>query len=235
MMRSGHHAIMQWLCNIMGGNIGFVNNCYTIPWDRSWDNVIFNREDKPLLTSLRKLSNLSATCPCSYTITDILILRSPRNLFASRLKHSMALVAKRVANPQCIESMTRKSIPLWKEYAREFINNQIPGLIKISYDMWFQYPQYRISIAKQLNAQYLDASIKHIPSYGDGSSFDGMTYDGQAHKMDVLNRHKSYQSSEFFQSLFDSEVDMLATQVENLLLTDLGPIASPGQSDPSLE
>ncbi|MBE9064332.1 hypothetical protein [cf. Phormidesmis sp. LEGE 11477] len=133
---------------------------------------------------------------------ELLVLRDPFNLFASRLKQNF--VATKARKLPMVE--------MWLEHAREFVGES--GYLKrnricISYNRWFSNMDYRRSLADQLDIPFSDAGLENISAFGGGSSFDGTGDDsrlsGRASALDVTNRWRQFADDPRFQSLFASE------------------------------
>jgi hypothetical protein len=116
---------------------------------------------------------------------DVLILRDPFNLFASRKRAGAAL--------QGVHPST--AVRIWKQHAREFLGQSRylnrPHIL-INYNRWVTERSYRQKLAARLEVDFTDASINTVPATGGGSSFDGSRYDGAASKMKVFERWKVY-------------------------------------------
>jgi hypothetical protein len=130
---------------------------------------------------------------------DILILRDPFNLFASRLRAGKDLSPISVAT----------AVRIWKQHARECIGqsrhlNQSPVLI--NYNRWVTEPPYRQQLAVKLGLNFTDASINTVHKTAGGSSFDGSHYDGHASRMKVLERWKFYQNDPTYQQILHPEL-----------------------------
>ncbi|AFZ34441.1 hypothetical protein Sta7437_0854 [Stanieria cyanosphaera PCC 7437] len=129
---------------------------------------------------------------------DVLIIRDPFNLFASRIKNNFLAT----------KSKTKTSIELWLDYAREFLNetNYLQhNKVCINYNLWVQNKDYRQEIAKQLDINFTDAGIDNVSGCGGGSSFDGRNLDGKANQMDVNNRWKQLLDHDQYRQLFNHE------------------------------
>ncbi|MFP4144072.1 MAG: hypothetical protein ACLFV3_02915 [Phycisphaeraceae bacterium] len=128
---------------------------------------------------------------------DVLILRDPFNLFASRLRAGSAEVGLTVAKR------------IWKQHAREFI--QGPSRLRhdpvlIRYNQWFTDRDYRRALADRLGLTFTDAGLREVAACHGGSSFDGLAYDGDAQQMGVLSRWKHYAADAQYRMLFDEEL-----------------------------
>lgn len=136
---------------------------------------------------------------------DLLIVRDPFNLFASRWRAGLSVISP--------ATMVR----IWKQHAREALGQRRyrhrPNLW-IYYNRWVTDRAYRQQIAARLGLPFSDAGIDRVPDTAGGSSFDGMRYDGAARQMKVLERWKVYQHDPGYLRLFDDEVVDLAQQLD---------------------
>ena len=135
---------------------------------------------------------------------DILILRDPFNLFASRMRGEFGRVS------------TTTALRIWKQHAREYLGVKRylkhPRIL-INYNQWASRKTYRREIAEQLGLKFTDASSEKVPATGNGSSFDGRRYDGRATRMRILERWKHFIDSEAYAALFDQEVHTLSQRI----------------------
>ena len=138
---------------------------------------------------------------------DVIIMRDPFNLFASRLQSKPR---EDRPNFSMLEVYSRRyTLPeLWISYAKEclgetnFLKNKT---LFLNYNRWFLDFNYRRDIANQLNLNFSDNGFNDISISGRGSSFDGLKYAGEAHKMDVLNRWKSFVDSTLYRQLLRTD------------------------------
>jgi hypothetical protein len=138
---------------------------------------------------------------------DVLILRDPFNLFASRLKR----------NVPDFKSGFFALPDLWILYAREYLgltqvlnNNKVV----INYNRWCADPAYRHQVALRLGLDFTDAGFEEVPPFGGGSSFDGLDYRAEASRMQVLNRFHSMVDREDFLNMFrDPLIVRLSDQI----------------------
>jgi hypothetical protein len=136
--------------------------------------------------------------------TDVLILRDPFNLFASRLRAGFGEVSNETA------------LRIWKQHAREFLG--IRHYLKqhrvlINYNRWATERGYRREVADELGLDFSDSSRHHVPAAGNGSSFDGRRYNGYASRMKALERWTHFAHSEHYAALFDDEVHTLSQRI----------------------
>ncbi len=140
---------------------------------------------------------------------DLLVLRDPFNLFASRLKRNFVAT----------KSKKLPMVELWLEYAKEFVGESRylkRHRVCVNYNRWFADIDYRRELADQLEIPFSDADLETVSAFGGGSSFEG-TGDGvgeQARALDVTNRWRKFADDPAFQQLFESEaVWHYATQI----------------------
>ncbi|MEX2672990.1 MAG: hypothetical protein WD294_12870 [Phycisphaeraceae bacterium] len=135
---------------------------------------------------------------------DILILRDPYNLFASRLRNPAGLVPGKSA------------MRIWKQHARQAA--EAPRQLRhnpvvIAYNRWFADETYRRHIAEQLGLAFTDAGRLEVAACNGGSSFDGMSYRHHADRMPVLRRWAHYVDDPDYANLMDPSVMKLARKV----------------------
>lgn len=138
---------------------------------------------------------------------DVVVMRDPFNLFASRLKSKPR---EDRPNFSMLEVYSRRyNLPeLWVSYAKECLAET--SLLKnkklfVNYNQWFFDIEYRKSLSAQLHMEFSDDGLNDISVSGRGSSFDGDKYAGEAHKMDVLNRWKQFADIPRYRQLFKTE------------------------------
>ena len=134
---------------------------------------------------------------------DLLIIRDPFNLFASRLKTS-----DQEPDFLSVNSQNKTMIDLWIDYAKEYLgetNYLKHNKICINYNQWFADVEYRQQIAEKLQMEFSDAGIDRVKSFGGGSSFEGKQFDGKATSMDVLNRWQKVSDNPQYKEFFTNQ------------------------------
>ena len=134
----------------------------------------------------------------------VVILRSPKNVFASRIKHWNL-----ISPSGWIDGGTTTN--QWTNYARLF--NKVDGVIFISYDEFVQSEHYRRLICDKLGGVYSDKTLSRVEDVGRGSSFDGVMFDGKAQEMKVFERSEVYKDNPKFQALFTDEIKALSKEI----------------------
>ena len=144
---------------------------------------------------------------------DILILRDPFNLFASRLKAGLIKghYTHHGSKPISLLTLNR----LYKQHAREYLGekNYLRNKVLINFNLWARSREYRKNIANDLGIPFTDEGFREVTKVAGGSSFDGTKFSGMAHKMDVNSRWKKYAEDPEYLELFDPELTELATRI----------------------
>jgi hypothetical protein len=135
---------------------------------------------------------------------DLLLLRDPFNLFASRINGGTGSVASATA------------FRIWKQHAREFLElrrHLRDDRVLVNYNRWVREEAYRREVAEALGLPFSDAGRLQVPAVGSGSSFDGRAFDGNADGMPVLERWKWLQRNPRCLQGFDADVVDLARRI----------------------
>ena len=144
---------------------------------------------------------------------DLLVLRDPRNLFASRLASGYGWLED--------ELVAR----VWSQHAREFLGlrrNLRQERLRVSYNEWVTSADYRRELASTLELEFDDRAAHKVPAAAGGSSFDGTAYDGRAEEMPVLRRWHDFLGDRRFHRLLTPAVLELSERV-------FGPAVLPEQ------
>ncbi|OZH53967.1 hypothetical protein AFK68_14040 [Hydrocoleum sp. CS-953] len=170
------------------------------------DCLIYSYEDFPLdqIASDKFEGNHDIYLGKSAIRYDLLILRDPFNLLASRLKTS-----SKVSYFLSVNSQNKTMIDLWLDYAKEYLgetNYLKHNKICINYNQWFADIDYRRQIADKLQMEFSDLGIDKVTGFGGGSSFEGKQFDGKGTSMDVLNRWQKVSDNPQYKQFFDREV-----------------------------
>jgi len=218
--RSGNHAIINWIRKQHHGEVWHLNkipvkrNPYRFLYEHypkeklkqeakgnftKKDCLIYSYEDHALeqITNKGFESKAELYLGKSASKYDLLILRDPFNLLASRFKKGYIKV-------KCPDITL---VELWISYAKEYLGET--NLLKskkicVNYNQWFSDVNYRRQLAEQLNVKFSDAGFNDVKGQGGGSSFDGLTFRGKAAEMDVLNRWKVFADDPQYRKLIDN-------------------------------
>jgi hypothetical protein len=135
---------------------------------------------------------------------DVLLLRDPFNLFASRINGAVSHAASQTA------------FRIWKQHAREYLGLRRhlgKDRVLVSYNRWVRDVRYRAEVAHALELPFTDAGRLQVPGAGLGSSFDGRRFDGNAEKMAVLDRWRWLEQHPRHLEGFDADVLELAVRI----------------------
>ncbi len=206
MQRSGTHAIINWMVDSLAAT-GHVQG-YLDPFnplamaDRrpmklardDTSTVIVSVEDRTIADAeqLLKDAALDGYLPIGKDLspTLLVILRDPFNLFASR----------RMFNQRCqLGNTSQEALDCWKEHAAFALD----GGTTCRYNHWCHSVEYRKRSANDFGFHSNDSTIETVSTQGNGSSFDGMHFDGGASQMATGERWKTFQHHASFWNLFD--------------------------------
>jgi len=234
LMRSGHHAIIQWiqghfdeplliLNDVPPGTNPFVasrgnpatyaDRCGNI---QSRKGVIYNYEDRDLnlIFSAEFLKLKHLYLGRSKHNYNLIVIRDPRNCFASRLEWLDKLESPTIPHPRNVEG--RKMLAeRWKQYAKEYlgITQIIPNKIPVSYDQWFLDEDYRRQISAKLGLEFNDRHKDKLATQGK-SSFDEFKFLKNAGEMKVLDRWQKFKDDPLYVELMaDKELVGLAESI----------------------
>lgn len=236
MSRSGNHAVINWILSQTRGRTCFLNctepkfnpfrsarplddgRCIQVNYDgfdldaelcgqfSDKDLLIYSHEDCFLGTIAKGPfeDNHDALVGPSLRRSDVLILRDPFNLFASRFRAGFGEVSSQTA------------LRIWKQHAREFLGDRRylrQPRVLINYNRWAAEKDYRRDVAEQLGLSFCDSSRQHVPAVGNGSSFDGRRYNGNAARMKLEERWKHYIHDRSYVEMFDADVRSLSQRI----------------------
>jgi hypothetical protein len=159
-----------------------------------------------------------STLPCP--LYNILILRDPCNMFSSRIRKASLQNIPGIF-PREDGPFMQRVVQLWKNHAREFLGmtEHLENKVCILFDAWFADVNYRKSLSRQLGLEFSDRGFSRVSDVCRGSSFDGIAFDGNNQKMDVLNRknHLSPTEQQLLEHIFrDQELRELAKRIAEI-------------------
>jgi len=203
LMRSGHHAIIDWIFYNLNSPKIFINNCrnktkfhyvvvnefgnkpkkFKLKELSNFKNIIVNFEHKNL--NICKDSNWGNLKKIAKPI-DVVVVRDPFNWVASSL------------SKKTFKQPININMDLWKQYANECLKeNLISNRIPIKFNDWFSNSEYRKLIADRLKISNDEYIINKISTR---SSFDGYKFKKNAQDMKVLERWKKFKNDKRFLS-----------------------------------
>jgi hypothetical protein len=195
MKRSGNHAIIYWL--LKQRNMRFFNNVFPMgkvlkrgvnfPFPVRITPYLKRRARQksgrwffngPVLGEAGTLVSIEdqfldtpffEDIPWRYR--NLLILRDPYNLFASRIRRGRT--RDHVCYPREYNDVFERAVSLWKQSFREFSGETsfLRGKQCVLYDAWLVDPSYRRSVAAVLGLELRDNDIGAQAREGGGSSF----------------------------------------------------------------
>lgn len=211
--RSGGHGVIDWVLGLHEGHKihynqvarlepGMIRPAQIKPFPGDIDKPMLELvscEDVPLRV-MHFLQSPRRT---------LFMLRDPYNMFASRLKmmRDQAAVGR-----DDLAKAVRVRPPLWKEYAREYVEPRIlPHAIRLNFNRWYDDVAYRQEIAERLEMPFSDRGFGSTSGwvYSRGSSFG----ENNPHNLDLGNRWRSFQCDPEYLSYFDDEIRELARQI----------------------
>jgi hypothetical protein len=220
--RSGNHAVIHWLwrgledgdkhsvllANSVADALNSSNPYSRLDYlrreiERSRpDYVILGYEDCSFarrhdLKHYKKLSSGNSR--------QVLLLRSFPNLIASQIQRRHNL-GKAGALRVPIWRLSLAAIrDLWVEYAKTIASEKEKnGFVSVLYDRWFNDRKYRDEIGNQLGFANRDTGLDYVPEFGEGSSFDGISFQGEGSAMSVLGRWRMFKHDEESMSTYKS-------------------------------
>lgn len=204
--RSGNHGIINWIVRQSSGRVVFLNNAkinmnpfrsryidFKEPHIRreAWGNLskkdllIISYEDYSLSNLYQKrYQNKVLETGLSKNIFNVIILRDPFNMYASRLKgESVGKIS--------FHKKAKYALDLWLAYAKEYVGETSylsSRKITISYNQWCTDIKYRKQIADELKLDFSDEGFSELAGI---SSFDGKSQ-MDATRLNTLNRWKHF-------------------------------------------
>jgi len=226
LMRSGNHALINWLMAQTTKRSCFLNNI-----DRKGNpfcSLCGNKNRQVayiLLNEEKKKYDFVKECEGKFEQKDYLIysledpllpsfLNKPffknRSAFVgSSEKFLYILILRDIFNNFASRSKNKRdcsseSINKWLALAKEFVDetNFLSSKFCINFNEFFKNRDYRRKISSELGLSFSDKGIqKIVPAFGGGSSFDGKKYQGKIFKMKVNERWRHYANISLFKSL----------------------------------
>ncbi len=147
---------------------------------------------------------------------DLLILRDPQNLFASRIKKAFSREWLEVY-PRENNKFMQRATQLWKQHAKEALGQSsfLEKPVVVFFDSWIGNEDYRQNTAHELGLSiHSEQSLEKTAHYGGGSSFSEQGHDSSA--VEILNRSASLAGEEenlLHEIMQDEELIELRTQI----------------------
>ena len=218
--RSGHHAVIHWLCKQLPGRVAYYNNCnHLLQWR---NKSVYSNGVRPSTSHVYSFENFDISGFREIKLNGrfdkiIFVNRDPYNWLASSMARGGALSKpKKLFRPSEKQikylnywgnSMTR--LDMYIQYMKQCLNEEDyigEPFYHINYNEWFLDKGYRKKLCDELGLMFSDEGMDHVPPRGSGSSFDGKKFRGRGSQMDVLNRWKSLQDNEEYGACLTDEI-----------------------------
>ena len=180
------------------------------------DYLLFSHEDSFLgpLVHPRFLEKREQWVGRARSKKDILIIRDPFNLFASRRKAGFLLGHENHSGhrPMSVNSIRR----IYKQHAKEVIgkSNFLKEKIIINFNLWVKSKDYRSAIAKKLGLEnHTDEGMRKVSGVAGGSSFDGTSISARELHRRLEERWREYAGESDFWEIFDEELLDLTIEI----------------------
>ena len=222
--RSGHHAVLNWIC-AQHGNIRHINDVhlsddktqFKTPQKEAGLTVYGSGRDTLInlegfkLGLWRKDAWEDTPAVKSYDrIYPVLVVRRFRNWLAS----TVVTIESKKPETRALHGYLDKRILCYRDHINAAVTKRSPfsNLLVILYDKWVKSAEYRESLCKPLDIPFTDDGLQSVPKFGSGSSFNAREYDSKAQEMNVLNRWKQVASNTTFKLYRDKykDLDMLS-------------------------
>ena len=195
MRRSSIHAVTNWMRTSLataGEPHVLLNNVRLLRFNSKSENVVFSDNyvstgpgsEHILIVFEDKLLRRIDESPLPKNIgadryRRLVVVRDPYNLAASRLQ-------KRRRRGNTNMPLSRLAT-MWPDHA-------LPGesWVQCIYNHWVRDEDHRRQVAESLALPSCPPAPDSVARAGDGSSFDGLRYDGRAGEMQVLDRWRNF-------------------------------------------
>jgi hypothetical protein len=129
-------------------------------------------------------------------LTNVLVLRDPKNLFASRIRKGER--GDHPAYPSELGAEMSRATETWKTHAKEFLGatSHLANKVSVFFGDWFADESYRRELSRRLGLGFTDEGFLSVSEAGGGSSFDGTRFDGRGGSMNVLARQEELSAPE---------------------------------------
>lgn len=224
--RSGNHAIINWIISNLSGEGHFLNDLRPLDSDSKeqipnnfaqidqLDWLIHSYEDIKLNYLKGRLYRQwqDRHLGKSQTRKNILILRDPFNLLASRLHGNQSGQIRFRTGKEGFGN-------IWKMYAAEYLGNShfLKDRVSINYSEWKSDSTYRLKIAEKLGLSSTNTSLGGVSEIGGGSSFEQAPAEKSGEQLKTDERWQRYRDNPDFLNVFrDRELLDLALKIFKL-------------------
>ena len=240
MHRTGHHPIAIWLLHQQQGISDFSINTLT-----QWLFLVKNgselsalannplktgpdeHPDKAKFTEIINDINpdLLITTHERKSLTDVAFAYSESPLFNDNPRLVIVLRDFRNWVASCVKMAKRDNKPVEEVISHDDIRtyadhlnwySPVGSMVFVKYNQWFQDTGYREEIATKLDLHFTDAALNQLSIFGEGSSFDGMSYLKTATQMNVTQRYKQMKNDPDYRAII-AEHSNLVKDSDHLL------------------
>jgi len=215
--RSGHHAIINWLCNqieynvihhndlnfdsLVNGNYVYKGGIKKTKYENSKENKtiqVINFENTEVKNHEKLIKNKFFKDKKTVTL---LVLRDFYNNMASVIKSTPK-------NKLSNKLKTHKIV--WKEISSLYLNQKFYTIL---YNDWILNEKYREEISKNLGLKFTDKGFEKLSPFGGGSSFN------DHNNKNRLERYKQFLKNEdFIKVINDDEIKKLNKKIFSIQL-----------------
>lgn len=205
MRRSGHHAVVNWLCRQLRGKTVFINNFRSWLQDSHSYRCIFEYRDGLLVRQKGLLNevNFSDIDNLVYNFEDIEFHKSftitPKAIKVLVLRDAINMLASRMKSPWVPNENWKD---LWISNAQSFLNEE-KGVF-INFNKWRIKTAYRKVVSSQLDVEFNDAGLNEIMDVGGGSSFQGLNVNFKQ----LFRRYNSFLTAPLMRNLLEDDFAM---------------------------
>lgn len=200
--RSGLHVVSDWVCAQFPNAVFFNNaNVNALPsFDDAVTSVVLFEDAHPS-DMIRALVSTNGFA-WRGTWCALMVVRDPFNLFASRVRHYRLLSAKKRYINNAI------ACHHWLPYAKRYNALHVfePYIVRVSYNRFVKREETRRTLSRRVSGTFTDRTLLNVNVNGNGSSFDGLRFNGTAQQMKVFNRWEELKSVRSFHELFTQEI-----------------------------
>lgn len=241
MKRSCNHGIMNWLLGLYPGRFYFHNCCGNpnaegflqhssspirlgqhhpdyIPVTKNGNKqiAIVSYEDfEPSKVFPEGIEKTYGSYFGASRYTNVLILRDPYNMAASRLKREYS--PHHWVRYPISDGRHEDLADLWKQYARLFIKKEEdPDWLCICFNRWFKDITYRQQLAAKLMQPFTDVGFRGCGTSAGRSSFEKH---GNTRRYDMENRWKHFTGHPGYRLFIkDKELKKLSQRITGFTL-----------------
>lgn len=214
--RSGNHAFINWFASQSRGPVFFFNNvdANLFPLERqkrefffndvrSTPTLLFSYEDKEVADVLGGgLAEFMSRFESRIVETGLaIVIREPKNMLASRFK-KWPVTLEEPKKWQKILKLYREHLTLAASGMRDMDGFHA---VPVFYDKLCKSQEYRDSLSEDLGIRKGASGLDRVMHYGHGSSFDLVSADGEAGRMDVGSRWQYFADDQRFQDILKTD------------------------------